>query len=575
MKKVLYIPLDDRPANLDDIILQGKAAGIQVIVPPVGDIRNRLDSHMTTDGTLVTGTSGPTFGKPEHIRRFIFHHASKVDGFIISLDMLVYGGLIGSRRLRATAEGTYPAYDSQTAELLDVIREVKQAYPYKPVYVLDTIMRLASTVFVDGLAMPAYTETRTLMQKPRKPETELLAILNGYDIQPDGTNFPDTVYVDKEQYYNAKRHKLTTTYYMLDQLAREGYIDFVAIGVDDAYIDGIQANEIAFVEERINEWLGGTDGQNPERAIILPDADGLGHSLLARMAKKLYCVNGKPRFAIRYFGPDGRTIVNPYEYMDVHQNLLRHIDIVGGEAVDSGEGSESDMEIIAITAVDQAGNAVSREAENAANMRPTIVIDFTGGGAANAVVTTALLGSKYTGSLLGYSGWNTAGNKIGMALGMAHSRYACLTMETHAAVLDTAMDAHGSLLFKRFLKDYYYKVVTIAEVRTESRGRSPYTNVTADQNMRLFNSASDFELLTALLQGRMQTNTTTLAQQTAFGIGSASPACAIRQIRDGRWSLAPYTRVVLKQDNPKFIWDRAFEITLEPVVSLRRMQAYC
>ncbi|SFE85575.1 Protein of unknown function [Paenibacillus algorifonticola] len=572
MKKVLYVPLDDRPANLDDIILQGKAAGIQVIVPPARDIRNRLDSKKTTDGALITSTSEPMFGKPEHIRRFILHHAPKVDGFILSLDMLVYGGLIGSRRLRATADGTYPAYDAQTTDLLDVIRDVKQAYPYKPIYVLDTIMRLASTVFVEGLAMPAYTETRSLMQKPRKPETELLDILNGYDIQPDGTNFPDTVYVDKEQYYNAKRHKLTTTYYMLDQLARQGYIDFLAIGVDDAYIDGIQANEIAFVENRINAWLGGTDGQNPERAIILPDADGLGHSLLARMAKKLYCVNGKPRFVIRYFGPDGSTIVNPYEYMDVHQNLLRHIDIVGGEAVDGGEG---DVEIIAITAVDQAENAVSRVAENASSMLPTIVIDFTGGGAANATVTTALLGCKYTGSLLGYSGWNTAGNKIGMALGMALSRYVCLTMETRSAALDEAMNAQGSLLFKRFLKDYYYKVITIAEVRTESRGRSLYTNVTVDQNMRLFNSASDYELLTTLLRDRMQTNTATLAQQKAFGIGSAAPACAIRQIRDGRWSLAPYSCVVLKAENPAFIWDRAFEITVVPDVSLRRVHDYC
>lgn len=26
MKTVLYVPLDDRPANLDDVIVQGKAA---------------------------------------------------------------------------------------------------------------------------------------------------------------------------------------------------------------------------------------------------------------------------------------------------------------------------------------------------------------------------------------------------------------------------------------------------------------------------------------------------------------------------------------------------------------------
>ena len=45
MKTVLYVPLDDRPANLDDVIVQGKAAGIHIVTPNLGDIQNRLDSE--------------------------------------------------------------------------------------------------------------------------------------------------------------------------------------------------------------------------------------------------------------------------------------------------------------------------------------------------------------------------------------------------------------------------------------------------------------------------------------------------------------------------------------------------
>ena len=33
MKTVLYVPLDDRPANLDDVIVQGKAAGLHIVTP--------------------------------------------------------------------------------------------------------------------------------------------------------------------------------------------------------------------------------------------------------------------------------------------------------------------------------------------------------------------------------------------------------------------------------------------------------------------------------------------------------------------------------------------------------------
>jgi hypothetical protein len=40
MKKVLYVSLDDRPVNLDDVIMQGKSAGISVITPHAKDIKN-------------------------------------------------------------------------------------------------------------------------------------------------------------------------------------------------------------------------------------------------------------------------------------------------------------------------------------------------------------------------------------------------------------------------------------------------------------------------------------------------------------------------------------------------------
>lgn len=142
-----------------------------------------------------------------------------------------------------------------------------------------------------------------------------------------------TTYFDKEQYYNTRQHKFKTNLYILDQLARTGYIDFLAVGVDDANTQGVQINEIKYVEARINEWLGGTNGQNPDRAIVLPDADGLGHALVARMANQLFRGGAKTRYAVKYFGPHGNTIINTYEYMDVHENVVRHVDIVGGVLV--------------------------------------------------------------------------------------------------------------------------------------------------------------------------------------------------------------------------------------------------
>ncbi|WP_366290326.1 DUF4127 family protein [Paenibacillus sp. AN1007] len=566
MKTVLYVPLDDRPANLDDVIVQGQAAGLHIITPDLKDIKNRLDTEKTTDGTTLLGTSAPIYGHPSRIYDFVLKHASKVDGFIISSDMLAYGGLIGSRQLREDGGGTYPAYDEQTTHLLDVIRDIKTKYPRKPLFVMDTIMRLATTSFADGLALDAYNESRALMQQPRQTYTEFEDIIEGYNVSPASEAYGDTTYFDKQKYYNTRQHKFKTNRYILDQLARTGYIDFLAVGVDDANTQGVQINEIKYVEARINEWLGGTDGQNPDRAIILPDADGLGHALVARMANQLFRGGAKTKYGVKYFGPHGSTIINTYEYMDVHQNILHHVDIVGGVVIEDAADTAVDMEVIAVTALDQVQAAVERLALNGEQGLPSILIDFVGKGPANVDVAEALLNSPYTGRVLGYSAWNTPGNKIGLAVGMAQSRYALITTEKHEHKLREAMNAHGSLLFKRFLKDYSYKAVAIADVRTYSRAHALYTNAAtlADQNMALFNSDEDYAHLQSLLRDLMQTHTAELASRPAFQQGNP----AVRQICNGQLTYAVYNGALLEYNNPDFIWGRAFEITLSPKVRL-------
>jgi hypothetical protein len=569
MKKVLYVPLDDRPVNLDDVIMQGKSAGILVITPHIKDIKNRLDTAMTAEGTRVTSTYQPSFGDPQQLRVFIEQNGHKVDGFIISVDMLVYGGLIGSRRLRSSGGEAYPNYDYSSTYLLEVLTQIKEQYPHKPLYVMDTIMRLATTVQVEGLTMDAYTESRSLMQQPRPAEQDFESILRDYDKKQDGDYFEESIHFNKEQYYNARRHKFKTNRYVLEQLARQGVIDFLAIGVDDAYVSGVQANEIHWMEGKINEWLEGNQGQNSDKAIILPDADGLGHALLARMATFLYDVDSKLKYNVTYFGPHGSTIINPYEYMSVHQNIVHHVDIIGG-TLESESDLESkhqyDVHVIAITDPEESPAAVEVMEANASNQIPTVVVDFTGGGAANETVTKALLDSPATGQLFGYSGWNTAGNKLGIALGMAQARYIFLKNEEAIPLLNSSLAAHGSLLLKRFLKDYYYKKLVIAVIRHESNQRAKYTNVTGHQNLILFHTPNEYVLFTSMLREEMQQSTAQLALQPAFSSAQFHEAKQVWKIDEHTWQYAPYGDVTLDESNPAFTWGRAFEITLQPQV---------
>lgn len=141
------------------------------------------------------------------------------------------------------------------------------------------------------------------MKQPRKEVCDFNGILNGYDIKPDGTPYESTTTFNKEHYYEARRHKFKSNYYILDKLARLGYIDFLAIGVDDSSTQGVQANEITFVEGYITACLGGTDGQNPDRVVILPDADGLGHSLMSLDRFLLTIMPIQPEIVIMFSKP--------------------------------------------------------------------------------------------------------------------------------------------------------------------------------------------------------------------------------------------------------------------------------
>lgn len=58
--------MDDRPVNLDDVIKLGQASSLNLITPDAADIRNRIDSVAEASGSELTGTSAPTFGRPEN-----------------------------------------------------------------------------------------------------------------------------------------------------------------------------------------------------------------------------------------------------------------------------------------------------------------------------------------------------------------------------------------------------------------------------------------------------------------------------------------------------------------------------
>ncbi|GAA0836908.1 hypothetical protein GCM10008915_26010 [Bifidobacterium pullorum subsp. gallinarum] len=108
-------------------------------------------------------------------------------------------------------------------------------------------------------------------------------------------------------------------------------------------------------------------------------------------------------------------------------------------------------------------------------------------------------------------------------------------------------------------------------VNSHSRANSLYTNVAtiADQYMLLFNSPADYSHLQSVLRNRMQTHKNTLSGKSAFLISGSGTSYDVRQITGGTWSFAGYANSTLAYGDPDYFWKRAFEVTLNPVVTLQ------
>ncbi|HPX20370.1 MAG TPA: DUF4127 family protein, partial [Bacilli bacterium] len=104
MKKILYLPLDERPCNwtFPKELFSTSEVEITAIPENLKGYKKR-----GSDVNLV--------------RKFVKENAKKANGLVISLDMLIYGGLIPSRLHYETKE--------TLLERLTVLEEIKREMP--------------------------------------------------------------------------------------------------------------------------------------------------------------------------------------------------------------------------------------------------------------------------------------------------------------------------------------------------------------------------------------------------------------------------------------------------------------
>lgn len=417
-----YIPLDNRPVNDQRPIYQIESAGMKILMPEEHLFATRLDG-------MTKNPNGTTFGDREKLLEWMKENEENCDIFVVSLDQLLSGGLVSSRAL--TNEDLTLEY-----EIVDYLSELSER---KPLYVFDTVMRLASTVNYNGMQMNEYNQFRSYGQKERKTlvgdELTIENIYNGYRYDKNGNKISTPLSEEQlKNYHNSRIRKLK----LIDRLLKNSdNIKYCYIGVDDSSPNkSIQTNEISYIMNLIGE--NGT---------LFCGTDELGMMAVAKAYSDFW--NASAKIKVTYYGGHENEYADSFDFDTLRVNVEKHIVSLGGKIVTD----DADVELLVLTrdcSYNASVNLITKWKRNEIKGIKTIVIDASNT-EHNFNVLLEDIPLKYT---LGYSCWGTAGNAMGISLAMGYTRYLYLENEQNKTV--AADEAFAKGLVFAFVKDMSY-----------------------------------------------------------------------------------------------------------------------
>lgn len=397
--KIVYLPLDERPCNY--AFAQRIAAGspVRLAVPPI-DILGRKKTPADADA----------------VRAFLLRECKEADALVLSLDMLLYGGIVPSR--------LHGLSDAELDRRLQTMREIKHENPALRIYAFALIMRCPSYSSADE--EPSYYELcgREIFltgQVKYKAEHGLLA--------PEAAEAALAAYGEKTGPYLADyENRRRVNRGMLEKILT-GYRDafrVLVIPQDDSAPYGYTTADREYLKALI-ACSGGED------VPMYPGADEVGMTLLSRAACE--CTGRYPTILPLFAHPSAPGVVPLYEDRPVGETLPLLLETSGCRIVSERDGIPADIRLYLNYPVSDPVEAGQTPTEgyrlrDLTAFAEGIAAD-TGAGRCVAVADGAfcnggdaafmrLLADRMAlTALSSYAGWNTSSNTIGTAVAAA------------------------------------------------------------------------------------------------------------------------------------------------------------
>lgn len=474
--KILLLPLDERPCNASFPGRLFPADKVQILLPrKLGHKKHPADFSVLSD--------------------FLFEKAKDADALLLSLDMLLYGGLIPSRLHHLKTETLFSR--------LHLIRELKEKYPALPIYAFATVMRcpayssddeepdyyerFGSAIHARGASMHralAGLTTSSEAEGPAPSPAGLLPAASGEgeisapfsSAEPvSASSLDDGDSQDPEpclssdfetclEDYLARRALNKQLSLQALELVKEGIFESIVFPQDDSMRFGFPAMDQEEIRRRILT-LGLT-----ERAMMYPGSDEIALTLLCRLLLNHHGL--LPKVYVKYLTDGARSLIPLYEGLPLSATTSYQLHAAGCVTADTC--AEADIVLLETAAsgpMEEAWSQPSRSPSYFAERNfPEMLSFIKRMRGAGKVVTMAdnayanggdldliriLDADDLLLDLQGYAGWNTNANTMGCAIAMG----VCAFLYGEQGLFpDPASETQRrNFLISRYLEDACYQ----------------------------------------------------------------------------------------------------------------------
>lgn len=424
---LLYVPLDNRPSNYQDVIKLAELTDQSLIYPSLEQLAS-----------------------PETLNQWLTKRFSKAEAYLLSLDQMIYGGLVESRK-----------HNTDSQELnrnLDKLKGIKNKET--PVYAFISIMR--TPVMNTPNTMPDYYAKHgaqiykygELMDKME----------NGKATLEEEKKYNELAATIPKQYLNDFVTRRDKNHYITQEilkLVKNGYIDYLIISKDDTSAYGFTRMEAEKLEKLVEEY------DIARQVMFFTGTDECGMVLLTAMESMRN--NNAPRVYVDYAQPAGADMILPYEDVPLAENIDRHIKAAG--AIETTEINNADL-VLAVHNRAQEDSApdqnlyqrefISRIQSYTAAGQPVMIADIKHPNGGDNDFMEALNKTIDLSKLAGYSGWNTAGNSLGLVLSQGIVYHINKDKD-----IPGFPETQRDILLNRLIKDWGYQAVVRPAVKEQ------------------------------------------------------------------------------------------------------------